>query len=438
MKNRISVPSPLGLAVLLTFITFLLAIFVSDQTFSLELITSNLLFWEKGVWDLLKFAMQMILMLVLGNVLALSNPADMALNKITSWVKTNRQAVVITALVSLVSAYFNWGLSIIVSAILARKIGARFYAENKSINYPLVGAAAYSGLMVWHGGFSGSAPLKVAEPGHFLADQIGTIPVSETLLSNMNQMVVVLTLLIIPISFYFLAGRNSYSSESHTLLKSIQKNKIEQAGGETHWIDGKRFFSLSLGVFILIAILAKALQTPLINLLSINFINLFLLATCLLVYPSLKVFGIRLREAISGSTGILIQFPLYAGIMGLLKYSGLSEHFTSLLLGLANADTFPLITLFSAGVVNFFVPSGGGQWAVQGPLIVATAQELHVPVSKAIMALAYGDELTNMIQPFWALPLLAITGLKARQILKYCALIMIPALCIYALCLYLF
>jgi short-chain fatty acids transporter len=128
----------------------------------------------------------------------------------------------------------------------------------------------------------------------------------------------------------------------------------------------------------------------------------------------------------------MLQFPLYAGIMGMMKYSGLTDVFTQFFIDISTTETFPLFTMISAGIVNFFVPSGGGQWAVQGPVIVEAAQNLGVPVSKAVMALAYGDQLTNMIQPFWALPLLAITGLKAGDILKYSFRIMIAGLLLFA------
>lgn len=131
------------------------------------------------------------------------------------------------------------------------------------------------------------------------------------------------------------------------------------------------------------------------------------------------------------ASGILIQFPLYFGIMGIMKYSGLVGIFSSFLMGISNEVTFPLFTFFSAGLVNIFVPSGGGQWAVQGPIIVEAAQNLHIPLGKAIMALAYGDQITNMLQPFWALPLLGITGLKAKDIIPYTLFLMIIGIIIF-------
>jgi short-chain fatty acids transporter len=156
-----------------------------------------------------------------------------------------------------------------------------------------------------------------------------------------------------------------------------------------------------------------------LSFINLNFINFTLFTLGILLTPNIHTFTAYVSKSIGAASGILIQFPLYAGIMGIMKYSGLFLVFTDFFVHISNSTTLPLFTLLSAGIVNFFVPSGGGQWAVQGPVIVEAARQLGTPVSKIIMALAYGDEWTNMLQPFWALPLLGITGLKARQIVPY-------------------
>ena len=138
------------------------------------------------------------------------------------------------------------------------------------------------------------------------------------------------------------------------------------------------------------------------------------------IYSFLKA----IDKAIHGASGILIQFPIYFGIMGIMNYSGMVEMMSELFVNISNKDTFPILTFISGGIVNIFVPSGGGQWAVQGPIIVESAIKLGVSIPKCVMALAYGDQLTNMLQPFWALPLLGITGLKASEILPYTLIFM--------------
>ncbi|MDC3050525.1 TIGR00366 family protein, partial [Flavobacteriales bacterium] len=150
-----------------------------------------------------------------------------------------------------------------------------------------------------------------------------------------------------------------------------------------------------------------------------NFINLFLLGLGIILHKNFNSFLKGVNQAIVGASGILIQFPLYFGIMGIMNSSGLVNVFSDFFVSISNTTTFPIFTFISAGIVNIFVPSGGGQWGVQGPVIIDAASQLNVPYWKAVMALAYGDQITNMLQPFWALPLLGITGLKAKEILPY-------------------
>ena len=136
-------------------------------------------------------------------------------------------------------------------------------------------------------------------------------------------------------------------------------------------------------------------------------------------------------SAISGASGILIQFPLYFGIMGVINHSGMVDIMSNFFVSISNETSFPIFTFISAGLINIFVPSGGGQWAIQGPIIIEAASQLGVSISKSIMALAYGDQLTNMLQPFWALPLLGITGLKAKEILPYTLILLIAGTVIF-------
>ena len=158
-----------------------------------------------------------------------------------------------------------------------------------------------------------------------------------------------------------------------------------------------------------------------------------MLGLAITLHGRIKNFLNALKEAIKGTSGILIQFPLYFGIMGIMKSTGMVVMISDFFVSVATTTTLPIFTFFSAGLVNIFVPSGGGQWAIQGPIVIESAIKLGVPLPKAIMALAYGDQITNMLQPFWALPLLGITKLKAREILPYTLILMIVGILIYVL-----
>jgi short-chain fatty acids transporter len=155
----------------------------------------------------------------------------------------------------------------------------------------------------------------------------------------------------------------------------------------------------------------------------------------IVLHGSLKNFANAVGESISDISGILIQFPLYFGIMGMMTQSGMVNLISDAFISISNEVTLPIFTFFSAGLVNIFVSSGGGQWVVQGPIVIESALQLGVPLPKAIMALAYGDQITNMLQPFWALPLLGITKLEAKEILPYTLIAMVVASTIYVLAL---
>jgi short-chain fatty acids transporter len=384
--------------------------------------------------------MQMMLILVLGYVLALTKPVNALISKLSLNITTTASAAFWVTLLTLLFGFLNWGLGLIFGAVFARKLAESFSERKLKFNYPLIGAAGYSGLMVWHGGFSGSAPLKVAEKGHFLYDTIGQISPAETILSPLNLWVMAATLVLIPLMFYLMSKRKSghYELSRISFDKAQHLKIIDKSASGAERLDYYRWFSMALGLLMLVAVLLHFWQNPDLSALNINTINLILFAFSLLLYPNLKSFTTSVSKAISNSTGIMLQFPLYAGIMGLMKYSGLTMVFTQFFIQISTAETFPLYAMISAGIVNFFVPSGGGQWAVQGPVLVEAAHNLGVSIPKTIMALAYGDELTNMLQPFWALPLLGITKLKAREILPYSAVLMLLGFVIYAAALIIF
>lgn len=429
-KNNLAdyIPSPFSLAILLTLIAFISAWIIGDE--NEDNITSVFIYWIDGIWNksLLVFGYQMMLILVLGHVLALSRPVQKLLNLITGFVRSTSQAVVFVSVSCMLVAFFNWGLGLIFGAILARKIGEKAQNQGFNINYPLVGASGYVGLLVWHGGISGSAPLKVSESGH-LASLVGDqnlglpdfIPATETIFSWENLLVFGLFLILIPILLHYLAIKKS--TANFDLDLSLSTDKVTETPKNSSKLENKRWFSKGFGLLILIAwFFAYESQWSALSI-TPNMLNLLMLSLGLLFHQDLDQFSNAVKEAIKGASGILIQFPLYFGIMGILSGSGLITTFATEISTFANQDTLPLFTFVSAGIVNFFVPSGGGQWAIQGPINVLSAQELQVPLQHQIMAFAYGDQVTNMLQPFWALPLLAITKLKAKQILPYTILL---------------
>jgi len=455
-------PSTFTIAIILSFITVILALWltepinleVSTKKIHTEIISDPLSnsnhhifqiigFWYKGLWNtgLLAFAVQMMLILVLGYVLASTSVFQKLIDKILTYCTSTAKSAFLVTLFTLLVSFFNWGLGLIFGAIFARKVGEHATWQGIKLNYPLIVAAGYSGLMVWHGGISGSAPLKVAEPGHFLSligEDIPAVDFSRTIFSGMNITVTISLLIILPIALYFLGIKNP--GRDHPELNLAQKKKKEVStihiGAEK--IDYSTLAGTSLGIVFLLIAAYKAVLSGNLSVIDPNYLNFVLLGLGLLFSRSIARFLILVKNAMGAASGILIQFPLYFGIMGIMKYSGLVEIFSNFLMNISNETTFPLFTFLSAGLVNIFVPSGGGQWVVQGPIIVEAAQNLGVPLSKSIMALAYGDQVTNMLQPFWALPLLGITGLKAKDIIPYTLFLMVIGIIAFIIALLLF
>ena len=430
-------PAPFTIAVVLTLVTFVLAYFLSPNQ---ETPLSLLNYWEKGLWNspLLVFAVQMMLMLVLGHVLALTKTVSHWIDKATLFCSNTSQAAAWVTLLTLLVSFFNWGLGLVFGAIFARKVGEHATKNNIPLNYPLIGAAGYSGLMVWHGGISGSAPIKIAEKGHFLEEKMGVISQSETIFSSMNISISLVLLIVLPYLMYML-GKKSESKIIKLSSAPIEDEAEEIQGAER--LDHSNILAYFFGGMIILYCIYKALILPQqlsLSFITPNFINLSLFGLCILLHKDFNHFLKGVNQAISGASGILIQFPLYFGIMGIMNSSGLVGVFSDFFVSISNPTTFPIFAFISAGIVNVFVPSGGGQWGVQGPIIIEAASQLNVPYWKAVMALAYGDQLTNMLQPFWALPLLGITGLKAKDILPYSLLLLLVGSSIFVIGLLLF
>ncbi|WP_420603868.1 short-chain fatty acid transporter [Flagellimonas sp.] len=436
-------PSPFTIAVLLTVLTIVLALVFTENTSEGNHIVAILSYWENGIWNsgLLVFAYQMMLILVLGHVLVLSKPMERLILRITKFVKNTSNAAVLVALPTMLVSFFNWGLGLIFGAILARKVGEYAQANNIPINYPLIGASGYVGLMVWHGGISGSAPIKVSEAGHLrelmggITNQevLGQLPeiisTSLTVFSGWNLTLFLLVAISISALAYFLGKQAAPKSVElrEYRFQSIGRKSLK--GAEK--LDYSRIAASVFGGLILLAFLFQYL--PALRKLNItpNMLNFFMLGLAIVLHGSFKSFLIAVEEAIGDTAGILIQFPLYFGIMGIMASSGMINGISDFFVSISTDTTLPIFTFLSAGLVNIFVPSGGGQWAIQGPLVLESSLQLGVPLPKAVMALAYGDQITNMLQPFWALPLLGITKLKAKEILPYTLLFMLVGSLIY-------
>ena len=411
-KKRLSFPTTFEIALLLSAIVFVCTLLLTrPERVPVWIYGYEVLgFWKSGFWELLEFTMQMILILVLGHTLALSKPIDQALSKLSENIKNNTQAVILTGFLAMLGGYLNWGFGLVLGAILARKIGESAQVKKIPVNYYLIGASGYLGMLVWHGGLSGSATLKVAEANHFLQAVTGVVTVDQTVFSAYNIGLNVILVTALLITLYVLSLKKDFLP-CPTLTTYVDRT-TEKGRDKLGWI---------LGAIMLVLVLGEIGGAPSgdWSFMDLNFVNFLLLAIGLLFFGSLRAYVGTLTHTVKGATDILIQFPFYAGILGMMKYSGLLVMLADDMVSRSGPHSFPVLSFFSAALVNFFIPSGGGQWAIQGPVMMEAAEKMGIDIPKMIMVFAYGDQLSNMLQPFWALPLLAITGIPAKEIFRF-------------------
>lgn len=406
-------PDAFVLVLMLTLVVFAAGMLVEGQS-PIAMMT----YWGEGFWNLLAFAMQMVLILVTGFVVASTPPFRKLLLALARLPQTPGQAIILVTLVSLVAAWINWGFGLVIGAFFARELGRHV----KGLDYRLAIASAYSGFMIWHGGLSGSIPLVIATEGHFAQELIGIIPTSETLFSTLNLGILLGLVVAIP-----LVNRLIMPSPEETV--SVDPKRLaeddDSAVGTTlaNGVDDSRLISILAGGLGLLYVAHYFLAAD--GGLNLNIMNFTLLFAGILLHGRPTLFLAAMKKAIEGAGGIVIQFPFYAGIMGMMVGSGLAVTLSSGFVAIANEQTFPLFTFLSAGIVNIFVPSGGGQWAVQAPIVLGAAEALGVSPARAALAVAWGDTWTNLIQPFWALPILAIAGLSAKDIMGFCLIVLV-------------
>ncbi|MFA6894759.1 MAG: TIGR00366 family protein [Bacteroidales bacterium] len=413
-------PEPFIFAIILTFISFIIAIPITKQN-PFEVLTN----WGNGVWELLAFSMQMALVLVCGSTLADAPQIKKWLDKLSSLPKKPVSAIALVSFTSAIACWINWGFGLIVGVVFAKSIARKM----KGVDYRLLIASAYSGFVVWHGGISGSIPLALATAGPALGEAtMGVvtepIPINETILSINNLIlsgILILALVIV----------NSLMHPKEKNVISINPKLIEEEAELEKFIATTPAEKAENSKFLSLLISAMGLGYLIISLfvngksLDLNSVIMLFLFMGIILHKTPIAYVQSLTKAASGSAGIILQFPFYAGIMGIM--TGISSEGISLAgeisnacIAISNEHTFPLLTFLSAGIVNIFVPSGGGQWAVQAPIMMPAGAALGVSPAITGMAIAWGDAWTNLIQPFWAIPALAIAKLGAKDIMGYC------------------
>ncbi len=421
-----AVPDPYIYAIGLTLLTAVLAFVFAPHHAPGEVLGS----WYKGIFDILAFALQMILILVTGYALAASLPVAKALRRIAAWPQTPKDAVALTFLVSAVACWLNWGFGLVVAGLLSREIARRM-----RIDFGWLVAAAYSGFLIWASGLSSSIALAQATPGSKLnIVQIVTghvLPIGSTIFTAFNLVPVLVLLVVLPFVLRALEPRDVVEAAAlqpqvdsgrgaapHTLASAL----------ENAWILNAVVAAAGLG-YIIWNWIALGFSLD-IN--SVIFI-FFCLGLLLHWRPIAYVAAVNDAARITGP--LILQYPLYGGIMGIMTATGLAGVIAQWFDAFSTAATLPFWSYISSIVISLFVPSGGGHWAVQGPFAVPAAVKMHASLPATAMGVAIGEEVANMIQPFWALPVLAIAGIGLRRVMAFTVVSFAIAFVVFALAL---
>ena len=421
-------PEPFIFAIILNFVAILVAMPVCKQ--SITEVVSN---WGGGVWNLLGFSMQMALVLVTGATLAAAPPIKKSISRLASLPKTPAGAIALVTGISAVACWLNWGFGLIVGAIFAKEIAKKL----KNVDYRLLIASAYSGFVVWHAGISGSIPLKMASDiNDLVKDTNGiitsVIPIGNTILDWHNIVMVVIVTIALVVINSLMHPKTGIVAIDPALLNDDDpvganhhspNNSTESSLTPAMKLENSRLLSALLALlglsFLIISLFVKGKS---FDLGSVILLFLFL---GIILHKTPIAYVRSFSKSVSGAAGILLQFPFYAGIMGIITGVGesgicLGTVVSEAFVNISTSTTYPIYTFLCAAILNMFVPSGGGHWAIQAPIMFAAGEALNVDHGLTGMAIAWGDAWTNLIQPFWALPALAIAKLNAKDIMGFC------------------
>lgn len=444
-------PSPFLFAVILTYLVFLSGLAFTSSG-PAQLIQS----WYDGFWAFLTFAMQMALILMTGFAIAYHPRVNDVITRLTEIPSSGKQAAVLVGVVAMVLGWIHWGFSLILGGIFAREMGVTAHEKGIDVHYPLLATAGYLGLgLTWHWGLSASAPLQIATEGNAFIEMgivNGVVPTSATVFSSYAIILFVLSVAFAATMLYLLAPGSERAQGIEefvdpTTLNNEETDEVATDGsgatvsasaGATadpvpaELIDNSRILGIIIALSGVGLFVFQFAQQGL-DALSLNVVNWGFLFAGLLIYTNPSAYREKFSEAASSAAGIILLFPFFAGIQGIMSGSGLAELLANQLVAVASPATFPIIAWLTGSIINLFVPSGGGEWIVVGPSVLQAANDLGVPAGKATIAYAVGDAHTNLLNPFWALPLLAITGIRAREMFGYAVamlLLLIPFLTI--------
>jgi short-chain fatty acids transporter len=393
--------------------------------------------WGRGFWELIPFTLQMSLIIITGHVLATSQPMGRLIRAIAGWPTTPRGAVALVTFVTLAASWFNWGFSLVFGAVLAREVARRV----EGVDYRALAAASVLGLgSIWAQGLSGSAALQMATPGA-LQPQIrdivahggvvpgGIIGFTHTIFMWQSFAAVLVETVVVTGVMWLAtpaAGEGKTARDLGIDLGSrdsgvgIRTNPETRPTNPGQWLEHSPLLTwlvVALGVTYLVRYFAAA-GDPL-NALNLNILNLSFLMLGFLLHKTPARLMRAVQEATPAVWGVILQFPFYAGIAGIITGTHLSERLAVVFVRFSTPATFPPLVAVYSAVLGVFVPSGGSKWVIEAPYVMAAAHTLKVHLGWVVSAYDLGEALANLVQPFWMLPVLGLFKLGARDVMGY-------------------
>jgi short-chain fatty acids transporter len=422
------IPDAFVFALLATIVVFTAALIWTPSTF-IQVVDA----WGGGFWDLIPFTLQMSLIIITGHVLATSAPIGRAIRAIAGWPSTPRGAVALVTFFALITSWFNWGFSLIFSAVLAKEVARRV----AGVDYRALAAASVLGLgSIWAQGLSGSAALQMATPGA-LQPQIrdivanggmvpgGIIPFRDTIFLWQSFVSVFVEIVVVTLVMWLAAPPAARAKTAADLRVDLGDAEFRPAAAPHSIPPGARLEHSPVLTLIVVAMAATFLlryfsraAEPL-NAITVNIINFAFLMIGVLLHWT----PARLMQAVQAATpavwGVILQFPFYAGIAAIITSTHLSQQLANAFVSISTPASFPAVVAIYSAVLGVFVPSGGSKWVIEAPYVMAAAHELKVHLGWVVAAYDLGEALANLVQPFWMLPILGMFGLRARDVMGY-------------------
>ncbi|MDF1665574.1 MAG: TIGR00366 family protein [Planctomycetota bacterium] len=429
------VPDPWIYAMILTAVAMIAAYNWGDPE-KVESVNDVVRAWSKGLWNpkILVLIAQFSFNLIVCTALAQTKLVQKVLSTLAAVPKSARQAIALVAAVSIGLGLISWALCIVGGAIFGQEVCRQAKRRGIKVHYPLAISSGYLGMMTFGFGLTSSAPLMVAQENHFLASKIGVIPFNQTVGSPMSLATLALLLIACPTMLAFMHP----SKKIHEVSLGAKKREIASPAPTTfaQHLEHSQIF-LKVAAILPCWFLYNYYIIDKKGL-SIDSMNLVFLCAALILFKRPKEMLEKLSEAARGVWSIVFQFPFYAGLMGIIIETGLGARVAEFFVSISNQTTWPALGVAFQGLCNLFVPSAGGQWLVTGNILIDASRDLAFSDRQAVMIEVMGDQLTNMVQPMWALPALALSGLKAKDILGYTAVVMVAAYFIMAIMLTMF